>query len=93
MSAGHHVPSSGVPRREMTIDTPEAPAKRGSRSDETADANELGRAAKFTIHNLPCPAAGPDTEDSNPRGPGRQTRTIYIFPSALYNLLFFGPHK
>ena len=93
MSAGHHVPSSGVPGREMTIDTPTAPAKGGSRSDRTADANRLGSAAKFTIQDLPCPAAGPGKRRLAFSDPGRQTRTIYIFPSALYNLLFFGPHK
>jgi hypothetical protein len=64
-----------------------------ARRDDGADVNDIGRVAKFTIHNLPCPAAGPGKRTLTFRDPGRQTRTIYIFPPALYNLLFFGPHK
>ncbi len=59
MSADHHVPSSGVPRRATIMDTPTGTALGSTRRDETADANDIVRAVKFTIRNLPCPAAGP----------------------------------
>jgi hypothetical protein len=52
MSAGHHVPSFGVPGRETIMDTPTGPAGRSSSRDETTDANDIRRDAKFTIHNL-----------------------------------------
>ena len=61
MSAGHHVPSFGVPIRETIMDTPTDPAGRSSRRDETADANDTRRDARFTIHNLQVPAAGTST--------------------------------
>jgi len=52
MSAGHHVPSFGVTRRETIIDTPTGPAGRSGRRDVTTDANDIRRDAGFTIHNL-----------------------------------------
>jgi hypothetical protein len=41
MSAGHHVPSFGVTRRESLMDTPTEPAGSSGRRDETADANDI----------------------------------------------------
>ena len=58
MSAGHHVPSSGVPGRETIMDTPAGTALGSTRRDETADANDIVRAVKFTINNLPCSRRG-----------------------------------
>ena len=52
MSAGHHVPSSGVPRRETIMDTPTGTALGSTRRDETADANDIGCAANFTIQTF-----------------------------------------
>lgn len=51
MSAGHHVPCFGVPRRETIMDTPTGPAVGSSRRrDETTDANDIKRDSRFTIH-------------------------------------------
>ena len=58
MSAGHHVPSSGVPGRATKMDTPTGTALGSTRRDETADANDIVRAVKFTINNLPCSRRG-----------------------------------
>lgn len=65
MSAGHQVPSSDVPGRETIMDTPTGPALGSNRRDETAAANDIRRAAKFTIDNLPRPDTGHMT--SRPR--------------------------
>jgi hypothetical protein len=59
MSAGHHVQSCGVTRRESLMDTPTDPAGSSGRRDVTTDANDIRRDARLTIENLPCPAAGP----------------------------------
>jgi hypothetical protein len=52
MSAGHHVPSFGVTRRETLMDTPTGPAGRSRGRDVPTDANDIRRDARFTIHNL-----------------------------------------
>jgi hypothetical protein len=41
MSAGHHVPSFGVTRRESLMDTPTGPAGSSGRRDVTTDANDI----------------------------------------------------
>lgn len=93
MSAGHHVPSSGVPGRAKIMDTPTGPAVGSNRRDETADANDIVRAAKFTIHNPPCPAAGPGKRTHASAGRVGKRAQSTTLPPALHNLLFFGPHK
>ena len=61
MSAGHHVPSFGVTRRESLMDTTTAgPAGSSGRRDVTTDANDIRRDAGFTMHKtfrFPPPAA------------------------------------
>ncbi len=61
MSAGHQVPSFGVPIRETIMDTPTGPAGRSSRRDEPTDVSDIRRDARFTIHNLQGLAAGTST--------------------------------
>ena len=66
MSAGHQVPSFGVPIRETIMDTPTGPAGRSSRRDEPTDVNDIRRDARFTIQNLQGPTARTGTRTLTP---------------------------
>lgn len=84
MSAGHHVPSSGVPGRATIMDTPAGTALGSTRRDETADANDIVRAAKFTIRNLPCPAADPGERTLTfARGVGKRAQSTSFRPPCI----------
>jgi hypothetical protein len=61
MSAGHHVPSFGVTRRESLMDTRAGPAGSSGRRDATTDANDIRRDARFTMHKtFRVPPPGPN---------------------------------